>query len=157
MKKIFALCSLLFALFRAESAAGAVPSIFSTSTDWEALTGLRLNEYRITFGRDATVSNIGMELYFLDGFPCYGQAETARAWVSPQRTFGWDNGRDAQMRITCLIAPEKLYFAYREARSETNQGRTKGMLICDVERQENFRLRVRLPDCVKGKEWNEFR
>ena len=133
------------------------PSIFSTSTDWEALTGLRLSEFNITFGRDRTVTDIGMELYYLDGFPCYGQSESVRAWISPSRNFAWDESSNAGMRIVCLVVPQKLYFAYREVASIAAQGRTKGMMSCEPEVTKSRNIKIRLENCTKDKDWKDFK
>ena len=54
-------------------------SIFSTSTDWEAVTGLTLNEYRGTVIGDANLIKRGLVLYYLDGFPCYGLGSATHA------------------------------------------------------------------------------
>lgn len=165
MKKFFKfniafLYALLFILYAFDVNATATPpvfirpSIFSTSTDWEAVTGLRLSEYRIRFGRDKTQGNIGMELYFLDGFPCYAQSENVRAWVSP--TLGYAVDSDAFIRVTCLVIPETVQLAFRESTRNASQGVTTGMLTCPTERLGSDIL-VRLPDCDKMESWRDFK
>ena len=148
---LFSLFSFLFF-----APAQSQPSIFSTSTDWESITGLRLNEFQVVFGRDRTVTNIGLELYFLDGFPCYGQTDTARVWVSPAHNFEWDNNRNALMRITCLVVPETLHFAYREIRSGDSQGRTSGILTCETGKLEGRRIMIHLENCIQGPDWGDY-
>jgi len=137
-------------------AVAAVHSFFSTSADWESITGMRFSEYQIVFGRDKNFSSIGMELFFLDGFPCYGQAESTRVWISPSRNFAWDESRGAVIRVICLSVPEKFNFAYRETKSETVQNRTTGLLACDVEKQEGRKIMIRFENCVKGSDWKDY-
>jgi hypothetical protein len=127
--------------------------MFATSADWEAISGLRMSEYRVSFGRDASVSTIGTELYFLDSFPCFGQAEAVRAWVGPATGFAVDN--DARMRIVCLFAPDELHFAYREARRDAVQAATRGLAVCPVQ-QDGRNLVVRLNECDRT-DWGEMR
>ena len=71
-------------------------SIFSTSTDWEALTGLRYSEYRGEFIPSSGIVGRGLVLYYLDGFPCYGLGDGVRIWVGP------NNKHDGELRIACL-------------------------------------------------------
>jgi len=133
----------------------AVRSIFSTSTDWEAVTGLRLNQYKVIFGRDRTVTNVGVELYYLDAFPCYGQTESVRAWISPSRNFAWD--KDNFMRITCLFIPKTMQFAYRpEVTRNASQARTKGILTCETTRSGGD-IMIHLENCVQGEDWKDMR
>jgi hypothetical protein len=157
---LFALCSLLFCVQSAQAADPITPvvvrpSIFSTSIDWEAVTGLRLSEYKIRFGRDGTVTNVGIELYFLDAFPCYGQTESGRIWVSPSRNFGWDDSSTALGRITCLVVPKTMQFAWREVPRNANQGRTTGILTCDTE-SSGGTIRIHLENCIQGPEWKDY-
>jgi hypothetical protein len=122
-------------------------SVFSTSTDWEAVTGLRLSQYEIEFIPDnKLIGNNGLEIYVLDGFPCYGQTERARMWIGP-------NGRtDGGIRVVCAYAPEKLSFAWRNAARDDAQGRTTGIMDCEL-----IDGMVNMSKCVIGKEWDEFR
>ena len=150
---LYSLCLMPYTLFASSAHA---QTIFSTSTDWEAVTGLRLSEFQIIFGRDRTTSSIGTELYFLDGFPCFGQAEAIRAWISPSNNFAWDSSPGAMMRIVCAYVPDTIQLAYREARRDAGQARTTGILACPVSR-DGRRIQVRLDECEQGKNWNEFR
>jgi hypothetical protein len=152
MRKIF-LCLMPYVLCLYIGAANAL-TMFSTSVDWEAITGLRLHEYQIVFGRDRTTSSIGTELYFLDGFPCFGQAEAIRAWISPSNNFAWDE--NARMRVVCAFVPETIQLAWREVRTGVGQGRTTGILYCPTNVQGR-RIQVRLDECTQGKEWREMR
>ena len=130
------------------------PSIFSTSTDWEAVTGLRLSEYIVRFGRNRTIGNIGLELYFLDGFPCYAQSESARSWVSPTTAYAID--QNTFMRIVCLAQPLTVQLAFREATSGASQGRTTGMLTCPAEKSGRDVV-VDLTTCERLDSWNDFK
>ena len=86
MKNILIVCGIIFGIFGASFADTTTPpapapriSIFSTSTDWQAITGLLLNEYRGTFKPDSKlIGNKGLVLYYLDGFPCYGLGDGVR-------------------------------------------------------------------------------
>jgi len=127
-------------------------TMFSTSADWEAVTGLRMSQYRVVFGRDRTVSSIGWELYFLDAFPCFGQAEAARVWISPATNYAVD--RDARMRIVCVYAPATINLAYREVRRDAVQGATRGLAVCPVETSGRD-LTVNLTECEKT-EWKDL-
>lgn len=150
MKKMF-----LFILFSAISisafAAGSV-SIFSTSTDWERVTGLRYSQFDVSFIRDKSLGSKGIELYFLDGFPCIGQAETARAWISPSNFSGKD--KKASMNISCVQRPTQIQFAWREANEKDIQSKTTGIMICKIT-GDGREIEITLNDCVKGKDWNE--
>ena len=91
MKKlIIALLYLITVPAFAKDADAPAPriSIFSTSTDWEAITGLTLNEYRGTFIADKKLVGRGLVLYYLDGFPCYGLGSGVRVWVGPNGNYG---------------------------------------------------------------------
>ena len=149
---LFALCSLLFA----NSAQGADvprPRVFSTSTDWESVTGLRYSQFDLNFTRDGSVGSKGMELYFLDSFPCIGQAQDARQWVSPSNASAQD--KNASMTISCVQRPEQVRFAWREVRREDTQGVTTGIIVCDIPPGKGRGVAIRLQDCAKGKNWNE--
>jgi hypothetical protein len=130
-------------------------SVFSTSTDWESVTGMRLMEYRLYFGRDRTIGNVGAELYFLDGFPCYAQSENVRSWVSPSWAY-YDVDKDTFMRIVCLAAPMKVNLAYREAKRETPQGKTTGVMTCKTERTGRD-LTVNLSACDTLVKWEDYK
>jgi len=116
---------------------------------------MRLSEFMVSFGRDGSIGNIGWEIYFLDGFPCYGQSETARMWVSPSRHYAIDGGADARGRITCLYAPKTVKLAWREARRDAAQARTRGMAVCEVE-HSGRNITIRLDKCERT-DWGDLR
>ena len=90
-------------------------SIFSTSTDWEAVTGLSLSEYRGTFIPDSTLVKKGLVLYYLDGFPCYGLGAGVRAWIGP-------NGQNHEhLRIACVAEPTEIKFVFPEQKKNNNK------------------------------------
>jgi hypothetical protein len=128
-------------------------SVFSTSTDWEALTGMRLAEYRVLFSRGKADGAVGTELYFLDGFPCYGQTSNVRAWVAPSS--GHSADRDASMRITCIAPPKMLRFAWREAKRDAPQAATRGMLSCDA-KADGGAISVNISECAKLADWKDY-
>ena len=128
------------------------PRVFSTSSDWESITGLRFSQYEIEFVRDKTIGNVGMEIYVLDGFPCIGQAEDVRQWISPSNISATDSS--ARMRITCVQQPSELRFAWREASRSSFQSRTTGIMTC-FPTGKGQKMTIKLQDCVKGKNWNE--
>jgi len=111
-----------------------------------------MSEFRVVFGRDRTVSTIGTELYFLDGFPCFGQAEAARVWLSPATSYAVDNA--ARMRIVCIYPPNELRFAYRHVRRDAVQGATRGIAVCPVQGSGRD-LTVNLTECEKT-DWREL-
>ncbi|GHT01627.1 hypothetical protein FACS189421_14280 [Bacteroidia bacterium] len=125
------------------------PSIFSTSTDWEAVTGLRLHMYSIRVSNAAPAGTIGWEMYFLDGFPCYAQSEGARSWVSSS------SYKDARFSVTCLYAPDAVGLAWREAARMDKQGVTTGLLICPVKNDGRDML-IDLSKCTKPKDWKDI-
>ncbi|MDR2769853.1 MAG: hypothetical protein LBB08_00200 [Rickettsiales bacterium] len=131
-----------------ESMGGIQPifraDIQSTSTDWEAVSGLRLHEYKMTFSNAKPAAG-GWELYYLDSFPCYGYAQYVRTWVS-NASF-----RDASLRANCVKAPQEAKLAYRAAKKNDWQGRTDGILRCPVEKN----LEIDLSSCEK-QTWPEF-
>jgi hypothetical protein len=118
--------------------------IMSTSTDWEALTGLRLSEYKMTFEGTKAAAGAGWEIYYLDAFPCYGYAQYVRTWTDAKT-------KDASVRANCVRRPTEISLAYRVAKKSDPQGRTTGMLKCRVEKN----LTVDLTKCEK-QNWSEF-
>ncbi len=151
MKKIIITLGLLFTI---NSAFGATPppparySVFSTSSDWESLSGLRFSEFNVKFSRGKGIGNTGWELYYFDGFPCYGQAEYVETWVSPSKIFGTDS--HAFIRITCLATPKELKFSYRETARDSISAQADGMITCTLKDWT-----VNLDECTKTK-WSEL-
>lgn len=126
-------------------------SIFSTSTDWEGLTGLQLNEYRIKFVPDSKlIGRQGLVLYYLDGFPCYGLGFGVRVWLGPN---GKDDG--GKISIACVYPPTEVKFTWRNATRDADQAVSTGMLTCPVKGDRE--LTVDLSKCVKDKDWTEYK
>ena len=155
---LFALCLMPYALLAADTPSTGPayivrPSIFSTSVDWEATTGLRLRQYSAKFSRGKAVHGPGWEMYILDSFPCVGQAEFARVWVGPKA--GVSNDFDSKMYITCLYPPKTMNFAWREARKRDDQGQTKGMISCPV-KDSGTELSIELDQCKEVGDWKDF-
>lgn len=151
-KKIVFLLSALF-FGSANAADGQAPriSIFSTSTDWQAVTGLSLSEYRGTFIPDSRiVGRRGLVLYYLDGFPCYGLGEGVRVWIGP-------NGDNHQhLRIACVAAPTQIQFAYRNAARDADQDTTTGLLTCPVS-DSGREITIDLSKCSVGPDWKDYK
>lgn len=153
MKKII---SLLFAVCVVPAIAVAAPapqpqvSIFSTSTDWQAVTGLTLNEYNGKFISDKKLVGRGLVLYYLDGFPCYGLGFGVRVWVGP------DGKTDNDLAIACVAAPTEIKFAYRNAARDADQATTTGILTCPVS-ERGRDLTIDLSDCIVGPDWDEYK
>lgn len=154
MKKII---SAIFAMFlSAQCIAGDAPvvkrvSIFSTSTDWQAVTGLTLNQYTATFRPDSRlIGRQGLILYYLDAFPCYGLAYGVRVWLGP-------NGKnDGALQIACVAAPTEIHFAYRNATRDADQTTTTGILTCPVAGRTR-ELTIDLSRCTVGPDWPEYK
>ncbi|MDR0319371.1 MAG: hypothetical protein LBH81_01380 [Rickettsiales bacterium] len=119
--------------------------LFSTTSDWEALLGTRYSVYDIRFGRDKSMGDAGVEIYFLDGFPCIGEVAKTFTWVSPSSTFGWDD--NAGISIGCVFRPQELKFAFRKIRARAPQGRATGYFVCNPEAGDGRTIQVRLETC----------
>lgn len=126
-------------------------SIFSTSTDWQAVTGLTLNQYTATFRPDSRlIGRQGLILYYLDAFPCYGLAYGVRVWLGP-------NGKnDGALQIACVAAPTEIHFAYRNATRDADQATTTGILTCPVAGRTR-ELTIDLSRCTVGPDWPEYK
>lgn len=125
-------------------------SIFSTSTDWEAVTGLNLSEYRGTFISDSKLVKRGLVLYYLDGFPCYGLGEGVRAWIGP-------NGQNHEhLRIACVAAPTEIKFAYRNALRDADEATTTGIITCPIS-DRGYDLTIDLSACTVGPDWDDYK
>ena len=154
MKKIILFLSAFFCTVSAYSATSPAPqpriSIFSTSTDWQAVTGLTLNEYNGKFIGDRKLVGRGLVLYYLDGFPCYGLGYGVRVWVAP------DGKTDNDLHIACVAAPSEIKFAYRNATRDADQATTTGILTCPV-RDAGRELTIDLSDCTRGPDWDSYK
>ena len=141
MKKLFCLLAILFCAASAPADDRAL--IQATSVDWEAATGARLGEYKITFA-NTKAAGTGWEIFYLDEFPCHGVGQYVRAWVGAKSD-------DAFVRVLCLWRPKEIKFAYRPAKRDDRAARTIGILRCGVEKN----LSVKLDEC--GTEsWADF-
>lgn len=125
-------------------------SIFSTSTDWQGLTGLRYSEYYGEFIPSSNLVGRGLVLYYLDGFPCYGLGENVRVWIGPR------DRQDGELRLACLYAPTEINFTWRNATRDADEDQSTGILTCPVE-SNGRELTIDLADCEKGPDWDEYR
>ncbi len=151
MKKFIAL--MLFVCTSAMAADTQVAprvSIFSTSTDWEAVTGLQLSEYRGSFRSDKSLVGRGLALYYLDGFPCYGLGDGVYIWIGP------DGKQNHHMRIACVAAPTEIKFAWQNIARDADEKTTTGILTCPV-KSDGRDLTIDLSDCDKGPDWDEYK
>lgn len=156
MKKIISVMVALVLAMPAFAADEETPvvkrvSIFSTSTDWQAVTGLTLNQYTATFRPDSKlIGRQGLILYYLDAFPCYGLAYGVRVWLGP-------NGKnDGALQIACVAAPTEIHFAYRNATRDADQATTTGILTCPVAGRTR-ELTIDLSRCTVGPDWPEYK
>ena len=125
-------------------------SVFSTTVDWAAVTGLSLRQYtgEIT-GRNKSLVKNGLVLYYLDSFPCYGEADSVRVWLSP-------NGKmSGNLRLVCVHKPETISFAWRNADEDALDARTTGVIKCPITGDRNFKIDI--SDCEIGKDWSEYK
>ncbi len=152
MKKLMLSLCLLFVAtmaFAADAPTQRV-SVFSTSTDWQGVTGLTLNEYNGKFISDKKLVGRGLVLYYLDGFPCYGLGYGVRVWVGP------DGKTDNDLHIACVAAPTEIKFAYRNATRDADQATTTGLLTCPVS-DDGRELTIDLSECTVGPDWDEYK
>ena len=125
-------------------------SVFSTTVDWAAVTGLTLNQYTGTVqGTDKALVKDGLVLYYLDSFPCYGEADSVRVWLSPRGKMS------GHLRLVCVYKPETISFAWRNADENATQARTKGILTCPIDGNRNFTIDI--SKCEQGPDWTERR
>jgi hypothetical protein len=152
MKKLLIIFISMLGIFNAFADNEQQPriSIFSTSTDWQAVTGLYLSEYRGTFIPDSKLVGRGLVLYYLDGFPCYGLGEGVRVWVGP-------NGQNHEhLRIACVAKPTEIKFAYHNATRDADETVTTGMLTCPTS-GKGHEISIDLSKCVVGPDWDEYK
>ena len=150
MKKILGLMMLVPSIALADTAPAPRVSIFSTSTDWQAVTGLTLNEYRGTITGRSKLIGRGLVLYYLDGFPCYGLGDGVRAWVAPDGT-----SRD-DIRIACVAEPKTINFAWLNASRDADDRTTTGILSCPVD-SDGRDFKIDLTKCTRGPDWDEYK
>lgn len=154
MKKIISFFAILFCMnaFADTATPPASPrvSLFSTTVDWSGVTGLSLSQYVGNFsGRDYSLLKNGLILYYLDSFPCYGEADSVRVWISPT------GDMTGHLRLVCVHAPQELKFAWRNAPADAEQSATTGILVCPV--SGDYELKIDLSKCTKGPDWNEYK
>ena len=152
MKKLICTLIAIFATHFsfADDVAQPRVSIFSTSTDWEAVTGLTLSEYRGTVIPDSKLVKKGLVLYYLDGFPCYGLGAGVRVWVGP-------NGQNHEhLRIACVAAPTEIKFAYLNTSRDADDQTTTGIITCPIS-YKGRELTIDLSDCTVGPDWPEYK
>jgi hypothetical protein len=125
-------------------------SVFSTTVDWAAVTGLPLRQYTGKIeGTKKSLVKDGLVLYYLDSFPCYGEADSVRVWVSPKGKMS------GHLRLVCVYKPDTISFAWRNATEDATQARSTGILTCPVEGNTIFTIDI--SKCNIGKNWDEFR
>lgn len=154
MKRVIALLSILFCCSAFAEDTPSVPpvrrvSLFSTTVDWRGVTGLPLAQYTGKFtGINSSLLKNGLILYYLDSFPCYGEADSVRVWIS-------GNGvADGNLRLVCVHTPTEIKFAYRNAPQDAEQAETTGLLTCPV--SGDYELRIDLSKCTRGPDWKDY-
>lgn len=153
MNKILLFAFLLFCsvpCFGTDTVVGPRVSVFSTTVDWAGVTGLPLKQYSIKFdGYNRDLVKRGLVLYYLDSFPCYGQADSVHIWVSPNGTV------DGELRLVCVHRPESIKFAWHNAKQDAVQTETTGILECSLPARGD--LTIDLSECTRGLDWSEYR
>ena len=124
-------------------------SIFSTTTDWAALTGLPLQQYVGNFTWKNSDVERGIVLYYLDAFPCYGEADSVRIWLGPNRQ------STGILRLVCVHAPKEISFTWRYATRDADQAQSTGLLKCPVTGDRE--LDIDFSKCVRGPEWKDYK
>ncbi|MBQ6110312.1 MAG: hypothetical protein IJL05_02945 [Alphaproteobacteria bacterium] len=154
VKTIFLLMSLCASVAIARTTTDTPPvprvSVFSTTVDWAAVTGLPWRQYtgKIS-GTDKSFVKQGLVLYYLDSFPCYGEADSVRVWLSP-------NGKmSGNLRLVCVHKPETISFSWRNADEQALDSVSTGIITCPVNGDRNFT--VDITQCQRGKDWKEYK
>ncbi|MBP5485277.1 MAG: hypothetical protein J6Y07_01035 [Alphaproteobacteria bacterium] len=124
-------------------------SIFSTTTDWAALTGLPLKQYVGKFTWKNSDVERGIVLYYLDAFPCYGEADSVRIWLGPNKQ------SSGILRLVCVHAPNEISFTWRYATRDADQAQSTGLLKCPV--TGDYELNIDFSKCVRGPEWKDYK
>lgn len=153
MKRIFSVallgCVLSFGAYCADDAPVPRVSIFSTSTDWEAVTGRQLHEYRGRFSGRSSLIGRGLVLYYLDGFPCYGLGGSVRAWIGP------NGDSNDYLRLACIAAPKTIQFAWINAARDADDKTTTGILTCQID-GDGRDFDIDLSKCTRGPDWDDY-
>lgn len=159
MRKLIALLSVLFCCSAfADTTTTPTPpaplpgprvSLFSTTVDWHGVTGLPLSQYTGHFrGTDRALLKNGLILYYLDAFPCYGEADSVRVWISPMGEMV------GHLRLVCIAAPKEIKFAYRNAPQDAEQAETTGLLTCPA--TGDYEFEIDISKCKRGPDWADF-
>ena len=155
IKKISAILFGVFLFVPAFAATSDAPtqrvSIFSTSTDWQAVTGRLLNEYHGTFRGRSSLIGRGLMLYYLDGFPCYGLGGSVQAWISP------DGTSSHRLRLACIAMPKTISFAWIHASRDADDTTTTGILTCEIDGDDGRDFEIDLNKCVRGPDWKDYK
>ena len=155
MKKIIAMVAIMLPIYAGATDNPPTPSIpqrvsiFSTTTDWAALTGLPLRQFVGNFSWNNSDVMRGMVLYYLDAFPCYGEADSVRVWLGPNKQ------SEGKLRLVCVHAPTSISFAWRNATRDADQAESKGILTCPVTGE--YELKIDISKCTRGPEWKEYK
>ncbi len=145
-------CFVSFGAYCADGAPLPSPrvSIFSTSTDWEAITGRMLHEFHGEIRGRTSLIGRGLVLYYLDGFPCYGLGDGVRAWIAP-------NGvSHDHIRLACIAAPKTINFAWVNASRDADDKTTTGILTCSVDGDGGRDFVIDLSRCTRGPDWDDY-
>jgi len=124
-------------------------SIFSTTTDWAALTGLPLRQFIGKFSWTNSDVSRGLVMYYLDAFPCYGEADSVRVWLGPNKQ------STGTLRLVCVHAPKTISFTWRNATRDADQAVSTGILNCPVTGE--YELDIDISKCTRGPEWKEYK
>lgn len=124
-------------------------SVFSTTTDWTAVTGLPARQYSVDFIWENADIDKGLLLYYLDGFPCYGIADSVRVWL------GKNKKTDGKLRLVCVHKPATINFSWQNAGRDARDNAGTGILTCPV--SGDFDLSIDLSKCNRGAEWSEYK
>lgn len=125
-------------------------SIFSTTVDWQAVTGLPWRQFIGTVtGTDKSFVKQGLVLYYLDSFPCYGEADSVRVWLSPKGKMS------GNLRLVCVHKPETISFSWRNADEQALDAVSTGIITCPVKGDRDFVIDI--AECERGKDWKEYK
>jgi hypothetical protein len=91
----------------------------------------------------------GMVMYYLDAFPCYGEADSVRIWLGPNKQ------REGKLRLVCVHAPTEISFTWRDATRDADQAQSTGILKCPV--TGDYELTIDMSKCVRGPDWKEYK
>ena len=114
------------------------------------MTGLPLRQYTGKIkGGDRDFVKQGLVLYYLNAFPCYGEASNVYVWLSPK-------GKASNyLRLVCVYKPEKVSFAWRNATEDAVEARTTGMITCPIEGERDFTIDI--SKCEHDKDWKDIK